>query len=125
MHIIFHQKTMKKPQKKSENMINLGVTLRVLRLRMGYRSAEHFSYEFDLNRTAYWRWENGENITMKNFLRLCEIHNISPKTLFELVERRGGFNINNQPCVKEPLQMLENPINNIDPNVNGSTPSQV
>lgn len=78
-------------------MINLGVTFRVLRLKKGYRSAEQFSYEFDLNRTAYWRWENGENITMKNFLRLCEIHNISPTSLFELVERRGGFRIVQTP----------------------------
>lgn len=85
-------------------MINLGVTLRVLRLGKGYRSAEQFSYEFDLNRTAYWRWENGENITMKNFLRLCEIHSVTPKALFELVEKRGGFEINQKPIstVNEP-----------------------
>jgi len=76
MLAIFTKKKMKNPSKKSECMINLGVTFRVLRLKKGYRSAEQFSYEFDLNRTAYWRWENGENITMKNFLRLCEIHNI-------------------------------------------------
>lgn len=77
-------------------MINLGVTFRILRLQKGYRSAEQFSYEHDLNRTAYWRWENGENITMKNLLRLCEIHRLYPTALFELVERRGGFLISNQ-----------------------------
>jgi transcriptional regulator with XRE-family HTH domain len=93
---------MKKTIKKPECMINLGVTLRILRLRKGYRSAEQFSYEYDLNRTAYWRWENGENITMKNFLRLCEIHNISPKSLFELVERRGSFSIEQHGIVSEP-----------------------
>lgn len=102
---LFNPKKMKKHVKKNECMINLGVTFRVLRLRKGYRSAEQFSYEHDLNRTAYWRWENGENITMKNFLRLCEIHSLSPTALFELVERRGGFFISTQSIslVSEPI----------------------
>lgn len=105
-------------------MINLGVTFRVLRLKKGYRSAEQFSYEFDLNRTAYWRWENGENITMKNFLRLCEIHNISPTSLFELVERRGGFRIvqTPPPIASEPSQDLQKS-NNPTP-VSGSNQNQ-
>lgn len=69
-------------------MLNLGSTLRQLRMKKGFKSAEVFSYENDLNRTAYWRWENGQNITMKNLLRLCEIHKISPKELFEIVDNK-------------------------------------
>ena len=64
----------------------LGSILRQLRMHKGYKSAEVFSYEHDLNRTAYWRWENGENITMKNFLRLCHIHQITPRDLFSLID---------------------------------------
>jgi len=71
---------------KPEALVNFGVLLRKLRIQRGYKSAETFSYEFELNRTAYWRWENGENITMKNFFRLCEIHQKSPKEIFELLE---------------------------------------
>ncbi len=74
--------------KVNDILFSLGSTLRLLRMNKGFKSAEIFSYEHDLNRTAYWRWENGENITMKNFLKLCEIHNISPKELFELLEAK-------------------------------------
>lgn len=69
-------------------MINLGSTLRQLRMKKGFKSAEVFSFENDLNRTAYWRWENGQNITMKNLLRLCDIHKISPKDLFEIIDNK-------------------------------------
>ena len=69
-------------------LINLGSTLRQLRMRKGFKSAEVFSFENELNRTAYWRWENGQNITMKNLIRLCDIHKITPKELFEIIENR-------------------------------------
>ena len=77
-----------KKENKNELLFNLGSTFRQLRMRKGFKSAEIFSYENDLNRTAYWRWENGENITMKNFFKLCNIHNLSPKELFEILENK-------------------------------------
>jgi hypothetical protein len=73
---------------KNTMLYDLGSTFRQLRMHKGFKSAEIFSYENDLNRTAYWRWENGENMTMKNFLKLCNIHQISPKDLFELLENK-------------------------------------
>jgi transcriptional regulator with XRE-family HTH domain len=77
-------------KKKVESLVNLGVIFRKLRLEKGYKSAEQFSFDFELNRTAYWRWENGENMTMISFLRLCSIHNISPKDVFEKVDSKFG-----------------------------------
>ena len=74
----------------NSDLSKLGSIFRQLRMHKGYKSAEVFSYEHDLNRTAYWRWENGENITMKNFFKLCEIHNISPKDLFDLIESKNN-----------------------------------
>jgi transcriptional regulator with XRE-family HTH domain len=83
---------MKNKNTKNELLFSLGSTLRQLRMRKGFKSAEVFSYENDLNRTAYWRWENGENITIKNLLKLCNIHNITPKELFELIENKDHKN---------------------------------
>lgn len=59
----------KQMESKNQNaiLINLGSTLRQLRMRKGFKSAEVFSFENELNRTAYWRWENGKNITMKTY----------------------------------------------------------
>ena len=97
-----HMKT--KTQKKEELLINLGVIFRQLRIQKGYSSAEQFSFDFDLNRTAYWRWENGENITMLNFVKLCSIYNVSPKEIFEMYEKKYKFifeeNILNEELVR-------------------------
>jgi hypothetical protein len=93
---------MKTKSIKNENLYRLGSTLRQLRLRKGFKSAEVFSYENDLNRTAYWRWENGENMTMKNFLKLCEIHAISPRELFDLAETK----IDRHLLLNEPGSVL-------------------
>lgn len=82
--------------KRNEMLINLGVTIRKLRLKKGFKSAELFSYENNLNRTAYWRWENGQNLTMKNFFKLCNIHNLTPKDLFEIMENKLEDNISSQ-----------------------------
>ena len=96
---------MKTKNIKNEMLFNLGSTLRVLRMKKGFKSAEVFSYENDLNRTAYWRWENGENITMKNFFKLCDIHDISPKELFEILENKKEF-VNNSLFLNEPGSVL-------------------
>lgn len=86
-------------------MNNLGSTLRQLRMRKGFKSAEVFSFENDLNRTAYWRWENGQNITIKNLLKLCEIHKISPKELFEIIDNKYSIE-SKLSLINEPDSVL-------------------
>src|SRR5436190_9783142 len=98
---------MKTNSTKHEMLFSLGSALRHLRMKRGFKSAEVFSYENDLNRTAYWRWENGENITMKNFFRLCEIHELSPKEVFELLEKKKE-NVRNELYLNEPGSVLIN-----------------
>lgn len=95
-----------KTNTKNELMFSIGSTLRQLRMRKGYKSAELFSYENDLNRTAYWRWENGENITMKNFIRLCNIHKISPKEIFEIIENKKYSPNPSKFLVNEPGSVM-------------------
>jgi len=68
----------------------VGLILRELRLKKGYTSAETFSFDHELNRTNYWRWENGQNITLKNIFRICEIHQIRTSDFFELIENRSN-----------------------------------
>ena len=66
-------------KKKVESLVNLGVIFRKLRLEKGYKSAEQFSFDFELNRTAYWRWENGENMTMISFYFISGEHLLKNK----------------------------------------------
>ena len=67
----------------------IGNILRELRLKKGYSSAENFSYDYELNRSNYWRWENGQNMTLKTIFRICEIHEISVKDFFDLIEKNS------------------------------------
>jgi hypothetical protein len=90
---------------KNEFMHGLGSTFRKLRMRKGFKSAELFSYENDLNRTAYWRWENGENITMKNFLKLCSIHEITPSEVFNMLENKKPIS-EREELLNEPNSVL-------------------
>jgi hypothetical protein len=96
-----------KHKNRNEQLYDLGCTFRQLRLRKGFKSAEVFSFENDLNRTAYWRWENGENITMKNFLKLCSIHNISPTDVFIMLDNKRN-RIKNDSLLNEPGSVLYN-----------------
>jgi len=104
---IFLVYKIKQMESKNQNaiLINLGSTLRQLRMRKGFKSAEVFSFENELNRTAYWRWENGKNITMKNLLRLCDIHKISPKELSEIIENKYNRNFTNE-LLNEPESVI-------------------
>ena len=87
---IFDMSDTKAPFKLHENQLKkVGIILRELRLKKGYTSAENFSYDFELNRTNYWRWENGQNITLKNMFRICEIHEITLKDFFQLIENKN------------------------------------
>ena len=94
-----------KSTKTNHIMNNLGSTLRQLRMRKGFKSAEVFSFENDLNRTANWRWENGQNITIKNLLKLCEIHKISPKELFEIIDNKYSIE-SKMSLINEPDSVL-------------------
>ncbi len=94
-----------KKHPKDEMLIDLGIIIRRLRLSKGFKSAELFSYENNLNRTAYWRWENGQNITMKNFFRICVIHEMSPREVFELMEFKyqgqSNLSIASEPIINK------------------------
>ncbi|MDD4820186.1 MAG: helix-turn-helix transcriptional regulator [Flavobacteriales bacterium] len=71
-------------------MKNIGETLRMLRKRKGYTSAEIFAYENSLNRVSYWRIENGQNFTMKMLIKILEIHQMSLSEFFTIVDNEKG-----------------------------------
>lgn len=60
--------------------------IKKLRKERGYKSAEIFAYDNNLNRVSYWRVENGFNITLKTLFRILDIHGISLATFFEDIE---------------------------------------
>ena len=59
---------------------NIGLKLKELRIKKGYKSHENFAFDNELSRMQYWRMEKGiANCTIKSLLKVLSIHNISLK----------------------------------------------
>jgi transcriptional regulator with XRE-family HTH domain len=67
-------------------MLSIGSTIRKLRIQKGYRCAEYFAFEYQLNRSAYYGWENGKNISIKKLILVCEALEITLPDFFQLVK---------------------------------------
>jgi len=67
-------------------MLSIGTTIRKLRIEKGYRCAEFFAFEFQLNRSAYYGWENGKNISIKKLIHVCEALEITLPDFFQMVK---------------------------------------
>ncbi|CAN5553202.1 hypothetical protein BH11BAC1_BH11BAC1_29790 [soil metagenome] len=67
-------------------MLNIGIAMRKLRIQKGYKCAEIFAYTHQLNRSGYYGWENGKNISIKKLILVCEALDISLLEFFQLVK---------------------------------------
>lgn len=67
-------------------MLNIGSAIRKLRVKKGYKCAEYFAYQYQLNRSAYYGWENGKNISIKKLILVCEALDISLLEFFQVVK---------------------------------------
>ncbi|CAN5371507.1 hypothetical protein BH11BAC1_BH11BAC1_28870 [soil metagenome] len=67
-------------------MLNIGAAIRKLRIQKGYKCAEYFAFQYQLNRSAYYGWENGKNISIKKLILVCEALDISLLEFFQFVK---------------------------------------
>ena len=67
-------------------LLNIGTAIRKLRIEKGYTCAEYFAFTHQLNRSAYYGWENGKNISIKKLILVCEAHDISLLEFFQYVK---------------------------------------
>lgn len=70
-----------KPSDKRRKQV--GEKLKKLRVALGYKSAETFSYDNELNRVQYWRMEKGANFTMDSLLNILDIHKMMLAEFFK------------------------------------------
>ena len=63
-----------------------GEKLKKLRLQAGYKSAETFAFDNELNRVQYWRMEKGANFTMQSLMKVLDIHKLSLEDFFKGLE---------------------------------------
>ncbi len=69
-------------EKKDKRLVNIGQRLKKLRIKKGYTSYEHFAWDYGIPRVGYWKHEKGGNITLKNLIRLLDIHKITLEDFF-------------------------------------------
>ena len=63
--------------------IKLGNRMRELRLKKGYSSAEIFSYDHEISRVLYGKYEKGDgNVTYKNLLKIIRALDVSIAEFF-------------------------------------------
>lgn len=58
----------------------VGIGLKELRLKSGYKSYEQFAFEHKMSRIQYWKMENGTNFTIKSLLNILNAHDIELET---------------------------------------------
>ena len=73
----------------------IGLTLRELRLKAGFKSYEQFAHHHKLSRIQYWKMENGNNFTLKSLLNLLNIHQIDARSFLLMVEKNNSIKQNN------------------------------
>lgn len=73
---------MKKP------FIKIGLELKSLRIKSGFTSYANFAWDNNLNKSQYWRMENGSNVTLKSLQKVLEIHNLTFYEFFQMMNKK-------------------------------------
>jgi len=64
----------------------LGERIRQLRIQAGYTSQEDFSYDADIPRAQYGRYEKGVNITITNLRKIARFHKLTLEQFFSKIK---------------------------------------
>lgn len=73
---------MKDSKNYDSTITKIASKIKRLRIQKGYTSYETFAYDNELPRVQYWRMEKGTNFTIKNLLKILDIHQISIEEFF-------------------------------------------
>ena len=64
---------MAKHDKKTEQKLDqLGARIKALRIAAGYTNYEKFSYEHDISRSQFGRYENGQDMKFSSLLKVLD-----------------------------------------------------
>ncbi|MGQ0828138.1 MAG: helix-turn-helix domain-containing protein [Bacteroidota bacterium] len=73
-------------KKENDKIALISLKLKEMRIKRGYSSYERFATENEIDRKQYWRMENGANITLKSLIKILNIHKVSMKEFFNMIE---------------------------------------
>jgi len=77
---------MGKGKSTDRRIVAIAKRIKQLRERKGYTSYENFAWDNNIPRMQYWRMEKGTNFTIKNLLKILDVHGMSLKEFFSEVE---------------------------------------
>ena len=77
--------------------IEIGLTLKNLRLLAGYKSYADFAWDNQLDKTQYWRMENGTNFNLTSLNKVLKIHQLSFVEFFEMAEKSRSISTQKFP----------------------------
>ncbi len=68
-------------ENKFKSKLRTGTIVRKKRIELGYKSAEKFAHDHNVNRSTYQRIEAGNDLLLSTVFRLAEIFNCHPNDL--------------------------------------------
>jgi transcriptional regulator with XRE-family HTH domain len=69
-------------QKKDEYVLKLAKRIRELRIKMGYSNYEVFSYEKEIPRAQYGRYEKGEDMRFTSLVKVVKAFDMTLEEFF-------------------------------------------
>lgn len=69
-----------------EIIIKIGDRIKQLRKKAGYSSLEKFSYEHEINRTQYARYERGEDMRISSLMKVLAAHDMTLGEFFKGIQ---------------------------------------
>lgn len=69
-------------------ILQIAKRIKELRIEKGYSSHEFFAWENKIPRVQYWRMEKGTNFTIRTFLRVLDVHQITLEEFFEGMDKK-------------------------------------
>jgi transcriptional regulator with XRE-family HTH domain len=70
-------KNIKENNINEEQLKNIGVALKKLRLDKGYTNYEYLAHDLNMSRSHYGKYEQGNNMTLVTLLKILNFHKIS------------------------------------------------
>jgi len=71
---------------KDEMLKKIGIRIKELRVKAGYKSHEQFAFDNNIQPKQIWRWESGYDFKISSLIRITNIHSITLEEFFKDVE---------------------------------------
>lgn len=70
------------PEFTAEELKRIGARIRALRLAKGHKNHEKFAFENDINRSQYWRYEQGGDLRLSTLIKIIKALGVSYREFF-------------------------------------------